>query len=495
MKERVRFAPSPTGPLHIGGLRTALFNYLFAKNKNGIFILRLEDTDRSRYIKGSDSYIEDALKWLGINPDEGPTSGGEYGPYKQSERTEIYNYHIKKLIETNKAYYAFDTNEKLREIREDYKNKSLVFKYDYLTRNSLDNSLSLSEKVIQERISKEPYVIRLKVEPGSTVSNDLLRGNVEINHNILDDKILLKNDKHPTYHFANVVDDYLMKITTVIRGEEWLPSLAIHNLIYKAFGWKMPCFIHLPLILKPKGKGKLSKRDGINGGFPVFPLKWDEELGYKELGFLGSGLLNYLALLGWNPGNDKEIFNLKELVKKFSVKGLQKGSAKFDFEKAKWTNQQHLSKMNFYEFDKIFAKNTASLKKNYPNKAEEIYNLIKERIKTGEDFEKEIKFLLSVPVSYNQNVLNKLSKNNLSFIIDKIESIIEKTGLENLKEKLMLWGKSEKINFGSIMQLLRLAIVGELAGPDIINASKVLGKSLTLERLKNIKTYIKNKSL
>ena len=324
MKERVRFAPSPTGPLHIGGLRTALFNYLFAKNKNGIFILRLEDTDRSRYIKGSDSYIEDALKWLGINPDEGPTSGGEYGPYKQSERTEIYNYHIKKLIETNKAYYAFDTNEKLREIREDYKNKSLVFKYDYLTRNSLDNSLSLSEKVIKERISKEPYVIRLKVEPGSTVSNDLLRGNVEINHNILDDKILLKNDKHPTYHFANVVDDYLMKITTVIRGEEWLPSLAIHNLIYKAFGWKMPCFIHLPLILKPKGKGKLSKRDGINGGFPVFPLKWDEELGYKELGFLGSGLLNYLALLGWNPGNDKEIFNLKELVKKFSVKGLQR---------------------------------------------------------------------------------------------------------------------------------------------------------------------------
>ena len=343
--------------------------------------------------------------------------------------------------------------------------------------------------------SKEPYVIRLKVEAGSTVSNDLLRGNVEINHNILDDKILLKNDKHPTYHFANVVDDYLMKITTVIRGEEWLPSLAIHNLIYKAFGWKMPCFIHLPLILKPKGKGKLSKRDGINGGFPVFPLKWHEELGYKELGFLGSGLLNYLALLGWNPGNDKEIFNLKELVKKFSVKGLQKGSAKFDFEKAKWTNQQHLSKMNFYEFDKIFAKNTASLKKIYPTKTEEIYNLIKERIKTGEDFEKEIKFLLSEPVSYNQNVLNKLSKNNLSLIIDKIESIIEKTGLENLKEKLMLWGKSEKINFGSIMQLLRLAIVGELAGPDIINASKVLGKSLTLERLKNIKTYIKNKPL
>ena len=494
MKERVRFAPSPTGPLHIGGLRTALFNYLFAKNKKGSFILRLEDTDRNRLVENSDSYIEEALKWIGVVPEEGPSVGGEYGPYKQSERINLYNEKIQILIDSNNAYYAFDTNEDLSVLRKEEEEKGLVFKYGYSVRGSLDNSLSMSDKNIKERIAKESYVVRLKVNPGITKSNDLLRGEIEVDNNILDDKILIKADGLPTYHFANVVDDYLMKITTVIRGEEWLPSLAIHDLIYKAFGWNKPSFIHLPLILKPSGKGKLSKRDGLSGGFPIFPLEWNKEPGYKEMGFLSGGLINYLALLGWNPGGSKEIFNLKELIKLFGISGLQKGGAKFDFEKAKWTNQQHLSKMNFNEFDQVFGKNTASIKSKHPSKAEEIFSLIRERLKTGQDFEKETVFLLEGPSGYNQKVLEKLSRNNLSRMIDEIESIIKKTGVNSLKENLMSFAEDKKINFGSIMQLLRLSIVGELSGPDIIIAAEILGKSVTLERVKKINTHIKNNS-
>ena len=314
MIERVRFAPSPTGPLHIGGLRTALFNYLFTKNRNGKLILRIEDTDRNRLVNNSENYIENALLWAGIIPDEGPRIKGKYGPYRQSERIDLYTEKVQVLIDSGKAYYAFDSNESLAAIRKDNEDRGLVFNYDSSTRENLDNSLRMNRDDLNKRLINDDYVIRLKVEPGITVTDDILRGRVRFNNNVLDDKILIKADGFPTYHFANVVDDYLMKITTVIRGEEWLPSLGIHSLIYDAFGWEKPSFIHLPLILKPTGKGKLSKRDGAKGGFPVFPLDWEKEKGFKSLGFSKNGIINYLALLGWSPGNDNEFFKLEDLI-------------------------------------------------------------------------------------------------------------------------------------------------------------------------------------
>lgn len=494
-KERVRFAPSPTGALHIGGLRTALFNYLFAKNKKGTFILRLEDTDRKRFVKGSENYIDNALAWLGINPNEGPFVGGKFGPYRQSERIEIYQEKIGLLLKSKKAYYAFDTNESLSKLRSDKESEGKVFKYDYSTRGSLDNSLSMEEEELKVRVEKDPYVIRLKVDPGETKTKDLLRGDVEVNNSVLDDKVLIKSDGFPTYHFANVVDDYLMGITTVIRGEEWLPSLAIHNLIYEAFEWKKPFFIHLPLILKTKGKGKLSKRDGLIGNFPVFPLVWDGAPGFKELGFLNSGLANYLAMLGWNPGVEKEIYNLSELIKLFSLNGLQKGGAKFDFEKAKWINQQHISKLDFNEFDSVFYNYTSNLKNNYDSRSEEVYNLIRERLKTGNDLEKEISFFIHPPLEYNNKILKKLSKNNIYELLDEMEMLIKRKGLVNFKENLSLLAEKKKMNFGVIMQTIRLSIVGNLSGPDIIKTCNILGKSLTLDRVVNLKNFIKNNSL
>jgi len=493
MLERVRFAPSPTGPLHIGGLRTALFNFLFTKNKNGVFVLRLEDTDRNRLVENSDLYIEKALAWAGISPDEGPSSGGKYGPYRQSERIDIYDEKINILIESGKAYYAFDSNEKLNDLRKKEEAKGRVFKYDSSVRSSLDNSLSMSDKNIKEKIINEPYVVRLKVEGGNTSAKDLLRGTVTVSNTVLDDKILIKADGFPTYHFANVVDDYLMKITTVIRGEEWLPSLALHTLIYDAFGWEKPKFIHLPLILKPTGKGKLSKRDGAKGGFPLYPLSWEGEEGFKEMGFLKTGVINYLALLGWSPGGEKEIFSLEDLIRLFGVKGLQKGGAKFDFEKAKWINHQHMSKLELTDFEAVFPKEVVDLKNKYPSKSEEIFLLLRERLKLASDFEKEIKFLLEDPKSYDQKILNKLSKNSPVNILEEIELIIKDNGLKRLKENIGDLAKNKKIDIGSIMQLFRLALVGRLRGPDIITAATILEKSVTLKRISNLKIHLKNK--
>ena len=343
MRIRVRFAPSPTGGIHIGGLRTALFNYLYAKKYNGHFVLRIEDTDNKRRVVGAENYILDSLQWLGIEPDEGPNYGGDYGPYKQSERKSIYEKEIIKLIKEGKAYYAFDSTESLDKLRKKYENDGRKFKYDSFTRNGLFNSLSLSEKETKEKIKEGGYVIRLKVEAGKNIDLfDEIRGKINVKSEEIDDKILVKANGLPTYHFANVIDDHYMKISHVIRGEEWLPSLPFHKLIYDAFNWSTPKFLHLPLILKPKGKGKLSKRDGDDLGFPVFPLKWEKNKGFKERGFLPEALLNYMSLLGWSPGTEKEIFMLKELIYYFDIKRIQKGGARFDFEKARWINHKFL---------------------------------------------------------------------------------------------------------------------------------------------------------
>lgn len=493
MKERVRFAPSPTGPLHIGGLRTALYNYLYTKNKGGVFILRLEDTDRNRLVENSELYIQNALSWAGIIPDEGSSFGGEYGPYRQSERINHYNEKIKILIESGKAYYAFDSNKKLTELRKKKEERGLIFKYDYSTRDSLDNSLSMDDKSTIERIKKEPFVVRLKVDPGETVTEDLLRGWITVDNSVLDDKILIKTDGFPTYHFANVVDDHLMEISTVIRGEEWLPSLALHDLIYKAFDWQKPKFIHLPLILKVTGKGKLSKRDGTKGGFPVFPLKWEKEPGFKEMGFTNIGLINYLALLGWNPGDDEELFNLRKLIDVFSVEGIQKGGAKFDYEKAKWINQQHLSKMSFDSFEKTFPENIPALRNKYPSRCNEIFFLIKERLKLAVDFKEETQFFLKDPSTFDEKVIRKLqSKNDVKDVLEHIEVVIVKNGLYEIEENLNTLADNKKINYGIIMQLLRLSLVGKLSGPDIIKVSLILEKAVTLKRIINLKNHIIN---
>ena len=332
--ERVRFAPSPTGPLHIGGLRTALFNYLYAKKHKGVFILRVEDTDQNRKVEGSEEYIQKSLEWCNIQPDEDPLKGGGYGPYRQSERREIYAQHIKTLLSNGKAYYAFDSNDELAIARTEAEKLKGAFKYSADNRKEFRNSLSLSIEKCKTLIENKDYVVRLKVDPNQdVVTSDLVRGVVRVNSNELEDKILMKKDGMPTYHFANVVDDHLMKITTVIRGEEWLPSLPIHQLLYDAFNWKAPQFMHLPLILNPSGKGKLSKRDGDKNGYPVFPMAWNDSSGYKENGFIPEAHINYIAQLGWSLG-EKEILSLREMENTFNVKAIQKGGARFDYEKA-----------------------------------------------------------------------------------------------------------------------------------------------------------------
>ncbi|MBT8186380.1 MAG: glutamate--tRNA ligase, partial [Croceitalea sp.] len=361
-KVRVRFAPSPTGPLHIGGVRTALFNYLFAKKHGGDFVLRIEDTDQSRYVEGAEEYIIDALNWCGIPYDEGPGREGAFGPYRQSERKSLYQKYALQLIQNGHAYYAFDTPEQLDHHRKNHEEKGKTFIYNWHNRLKLDNSLSLSEKQVDERLKKnDPFVIRFKSpQDQSLVLHDIIRGQIEIDTNLLDDKILFKSDGMPTYHLANIVDDHLMEITHVIRGEEWLPSLALHQLLYNAFEWQAPKFAHLPLIMKPTGKGKLSKRDGEKGGFPVFPLSWNESQGYREAGYFPEAVVNFLALLGWNPGTEKELFSLDELIQTFSLDRVNKSGARFDPEKTKWYNHQYMQSTSDVKLANLFQ---AQLKK------------------------------------------------------------------------------------------------------------------------------------
>ena len=482
--ERVRFAPSPTGPLHIGGVRTALFNYLYTKNKGGTFIVRIEDTDQNRYVAGAEQYILETLEWLGLKVDESPNHKGNHGPYRQSERKSIYQEYIRLLIDNGKAYYAFDSKEALEKERGEAESKKETFKYGAHNRDRLRNSLSLTANETEKLITEEGYVIRLKndaVEP--IVVNDELRGVIRVNASEIDDKILMKGDGMPTYHFANVVDDHLMDISCVVRGEEWLPSLPLHKLIYDGFGWNVPKFIHLPLILKTEGKGKLSKRDGAKGGFPVFPLSWEEAIGFREIGFLKDGVLNYLALLGWNDGTDEEIFTLKDLESAFGLEGIQKGGARFDFKKALWVNAQHMKKKQAHELVALIDKDYHQI-----DKIEAKVALMKDRAETLLELEGLIDLFENTPVQYNEKVVNKIDKDRYKKLLLKVKDRVSEGTWA--KEAFMGDIEKEGLKVGAGMQCLRVALVGSLKGPDLFDFMRLLTKNSNLERIKSFTNHL-----
>jgi glutamyl-tRNA synthetase len=500
---RVRFAPSPTGPLHIGGLRTALFNYLFAKKNNGSFILRIEDTDKNRYRSGSEEHIIDSLKWCGLEPDESPFKPGRYGPYRQSERREIYKKAIQELIDKKSAYYAFDTKEDLEKYRYECEKKGQVFSYGHENRKGLKNSLNLGEKEVSKMIdSGEPYVIRFKTPANKTiVCEDVLRGSVSVNSNIVDDKILYKSDGMPTYHFANVVDDMAMEITHVIRGEEWLPSLPLHWMIYDAFECpKKPLFVHLPLILKPEGKGKLSKRDGEKFGFPVYATSWKEKnkeeiRGYREFGYLPVSVVNFLSLLGWNPGNEKEIFCLSELINEFDFKGLNKSGARFDPEKNKWFNHCHIQKTENNIFESMINEEFKEAHKTYNNQqTNKIIGLVKPRLETLDDLSKVCGFFYVDPVVFSEKSLKKFKNTNSDEILKSLAMLLEnKEDQENLKEHLKALSKEKDWGFGKILGLLRLSIVGDLSGPDLLEIISLIGKETCVKRILSLISVLEKK--
>mgnify|MGYP001216981540 CR=1 FL=1 len=493
MNVRVRFAPSPTGPLHIGGLRTALYNYLFAKKNSGVFILRIEDTDRNRKVDNAEEYIMEALNWSKLVPDESPVNPGMFGPYRQSERKKIYNKYIKELIDKGKAYYAFDSPEALAEIRAEHEKEKKTFKYGAQNRMGFNNSLTQSPEETEKLLITEPFVVRLKVNPVGVVKiKDEIRGLIEIQSEEIEDKILMKADGMPTYHFANVIDDHQMEITHVIRGEEWLPSLALHHLIYNAFGWDSPKFMHLPLILKPEGKGKLSKRDGDKMGFPVFPLTWKGSKGFKERGFLPEALINYLVLLGWNPGTQQEIFDIKTLKEVFDTNKLQTGGAKFNFEKAKWINHKFLGLTEpkiifkrFPEFTECLPRSWSKKKKNF------VYNLLRDRLFLLEDLKIQSQLFLSNPKTYDDRAVKRIQKDNPSKILDQFTNLAKnEIPIDTWKSKIQEWNEREQLPIGSILQTLRLAIVGNLSGPDIFQICEVLGNEITLMRLEKLKNHL-----
>ncbi|WP_108804612.1 glutamate--tRNA ligase [Aquimarina sp. Aq107] len=494
---RVRFAPSPTGPLHIGGVRTALFNYLFAKKNKGTFVLRIEDTDQNRYVPGAENYITESLNWCNIPFDEGPGKEGNFGPYKQSERKHLYKQYADQLIKNGHAYYAFDTSEELTEHRKDHEAKGKTFIYNWHNRSKLNNSLSLSENETQLKIeSGDPYVIRFKCPTDETLHlTDEVRGDITIDTNILDDKILFKSDGMPTYHLANIVDDHLMEITHVIRGEEWLPSLALHVLLYRSLEWKAPSFSHLPLILKPTGKGKLGKRDGITGGFPVFPLQWtdpktnEEASGYREDGYLPEAVINMLAFLGWNPGTEQELFSLEQLINEFDLTRVNKAGAKFDPEKTKWFQQQHFQQadntVHVEQLQQILSENNISTSYDL----NEVVELIKERAVFSKDLWHLSKFLFIAPSEYDDKATKKAWKQetpDLMHELTRIISDIHDFKSENISNTVKSWIKSKEIGFGKIMMPLRIALVGSLQGPDIFRIMEIIGKAETLKRIEAI---------
>jgi glutamyl-tRNA synthetase len=491
MSVRVRFAPSPTGPLHLGGVRTALYNYLFAKKNNGTFILRIEDTDQNRFVAGAEAYIMNSLEWCGIKIDEGIREGGSFGPYKQSERKAIYKKYAQNLIENGHAYYAFDTAEALEQLRKENPN----FAYNAQNRMQLNNSLSLSEQEVQTKLqNNEPYVIRIKVPNDEEIQfKDIVRGSVAFQSAQIDDKVMYKSDGMPTYHLANVVDDHLMEITHVIRGEEWLPSTPIHVLLYRFLGWEatMPQFAHLPLILKPDGNGKLSKRDGDRLGFPVFPLNWEnpetteKSEGFKERGFLPEAFVNFLALLGWNPGTEQEIFDIEELTMLFNIEKLHKAGAKFDFEKAKWFNAEHIKLKSEEEIANLFLQNNSlEIDKNYFIKA---ISLIKDRLNFAQDI-KQYEYLFASPISYNEEQLNKIStiKNTLNkeALFDFLSNI-DYNDVQTIEDKLKSFVAEQNLKMGDFMKFLRISLVGELSGPSIPALINLLEKAKTLKRIEN----------
>ena len=490
-KVRVRFAPSPTGPLHIGGLRTALFNYFFAKQNGGDFILRFEDTDQNRYVEDSENHIVDSLEWCGIKADESPIDGGDFGPYRQSERKELYKKRIDELIEKKLAYYAFDSKEDLATLRTEAEKEGKVFSYSFSNRLSLRNSLSLSKNETLGLLKNgAEYVVRFKTpENKEVVCRDELRGVVHVSTKTIDDKILFKSDGMPTYHFANVVDDYEMEISHVIRGEEWLPSLPLHWLLYDAFGWEIrPKFVHLPLILKPEGKGKLSKRDGDKFGFPVFAVQWKSEeiiKGYKEHGFLPEAVINFLSLLGWNPGSEKELFSLQELIESFSLKGLNKSGARFDPEKNKWFNHAHIQKAeNSLVIEKIEKEFSGHLTLFDKEKLNTIVELIKPRLNTLNEIYSCASFFFKNPDNYNEKHFNKLKKINFKEILSGlIELVSSAENLNEIKPSLEVLVKKNEWNFGKVMGLFRLSLVGDLSGPDLFSVVSLLGKETCNSRM------------
>jgi glutamyl-tRNA synthetase len=496
MTVRVRFAPSPTGPLHIGGVRTALFNYFFAKKNNGTFLLRIEDTDQSRFVPGAEDYIIESLKWCGIQIDEGQSIGGDYGPYKQSERKKIYKKYAEELIDKGFAYYAFDTPEEIETLRKVAESNKENFIYNYKSRKTLNNSLNIDSDSVKSKINNgEPFVIRFKMPENQIVKmHDLIRGIVEVNTNTLDDKVLFKSDGLPTYHLANIVDDHLMKITHVIRGEEWLPSLPLHFLLYDALGWgnEKPEFAHLPLLLKPTGKGKLSKRDGEKMGFPVFPLEWHGEngeisRGYREDGYFPEAFINMLALLGWNPGTEKEIFTKEELTELFNIEKVQKGGARFDPEKAKWFNQKYLQTKTSTELLSIF-QNILSEKGIELNDARDIkiIEMVKERASFVHEIWDHSYFFYVRPTEYDSKVVKKRWKNNIPEIIRSINKVFRETNnweADTLKEKVSEIINQKEAGFGAVMNALRLAIVGGGLGPDLFQIIEIIGKEEIIARI------------
>ena len=494
MKTRVRFAPSPTGPLHIGGVRTALYNYLFARQNGGELIFRIEDTDSNRFVPGAEEYILEAFRWLGITFDEGVTFGGDKGPYRQSERREIYKKYVRQLLDAGKAYMAFDTPQELEQARQATPN----FQYDAATRLSMRNSLSLPAEEVEQLLSEgKQFVVRFLIEPGQEiVVHDLIRGDVHIKSDILDDKVLYKSaDELPTYHLANIVDDHLMEITHVIRGEEWLPSAPLHVLLYRAFGWEdtMPQFAHLPLLLKPEGQGKLSKRDGDRLGFPVFPLEWHDpksgevSSGFREMGYFPEAVVNFLALLGWNPGTEQEMFSLPELVKAFDISRCSKAGAKFDFRKGIWFNHEYLLRKTPEEVAQIFAPIVAN------NGAEasfeqvvKVCGLMKDRVNFVHEMWDLCSFFFFAPQTYDEKTVRKRWKEDSPRVMAELAEVLKSVSdfsVEGQEAVVMPWIESKGYKLGDVMNAFRLCLVGEGKGPGMFDISAFLGKNETVHRI------------
>ena len=501
-KVRVRFAPSPTGALHIGGVRPALYNYLFAHKHQGDLVFRIEDTDSTRFVPGAEEYIIESFRWLGIKFDEGVGIGGPHGPYRQSERREIYKQYVTQLLDAGKAYYAFDTPQELEAKRAEIQN----FQYDAHTRMQMRNSLTMPQEEWEQRIANgEQYVVRFKIEPGRQIHvNDMIRGDVVVKSDILDDKVLYKSaDELPTYHLANIVDDHLMEISHVIRGEEWLPSAPLHVLLYEAFGWEdsMPRFAHLPLLLKPEGKGKLSKRDGDRLGFPVFPLEWHDpksnevSTGYRESGYFPEAVINFLALLGWNPGTEQEIFSLEELVEAFDITKCSKSGAKFDYKKGIWFNHEYILRKSNEEIADLFAPIVAN---NGVDESMEriktVVGLMKDRV----DFVKELwplcSFFFIAPIEYDEKTAKKrwkdYSAQQMTELADLLESL-DDFSIEGQEPVVMQWVEDKGYKLGDVMNAFRLALVGIGKGPGMFDISAFLGKEETVRRLRRAIAVLK----
>jgi glutamyl-tRNA synthetase len=495
MSVRVRFAPSPTGPLHIGGVRTALYNYLFARKNGGKMLLRIEDTDQNRYVSGAEEYILEALKWAGIEIDEGQGVGGPHTPYRQSERKEMYRQYAEQLIASGKAYYAFDTAAEIEAMRKRLEEAGAdAAQYNAITRLQMTNSLTLPADEVQQRIANgDPYVIRIKIDPKQDIRfKDIIREWVVVHASTLDDKVLLKSDGMPTYHLANIVDDHLMEITHVIRGEEWLPSAPLHVLMYQYFGWIAPQFAHLPLLLKPEGNGKLSKRDADLGGFPIFPLQWTDPTtgtvarGFREDGYLKDATVNFLAFLGWNPGTEQEMFSMEELIEAFSIERIHKAGARFDIAKAKWFNQQYLKKLSDEEL-KVLVINSGFWPIDCGFDLTKICHLMKDRVTFPQEVLSEAAFLFETPTTYEETVVaSKWNADAVKAIAAYVEDLKVYEGEFLADTAKAIWAAAAErvgIKMGKVMQALRLAVTGAGHGPDLMLAMEILGKNEVVSRL------------